>query len=233
MRLLLFALKNIARNKRRSTTMLGMITLGSMALLLAGGYAAATFRGLREQTIANGLGHLQIGGPGFREEEPKPLASGLSDVAAIRRLTRQTPHVRAAAARIEFNGLASNGEKSVVFLGRGVEPNEEYGAAGFALSMRSGAPLSPTGDSEAVLGVGLAKSLRVGVGDRVTLLAQTVDGAINGADVKIVGTYTTGIREMDDRALLVRLETAQLILNTTKVSKLIVVLDDTAQTNAT
>src|SRR5689334_12834665 len=143
MRLLLFALKNIARNKRRSTTMLGMITLGSMALLLAGGYAAATFRGLREQTIANGLGHLQIGGPGFREEEPKPLASGLNDVNAIRKITRQTPHVRAAAARIEFNGLASNGEKSVVFLGRGVEPNEEYGSAGFSLAMKSGQPLSP------------------------------------------------------------------------------------------
>jgi putative ABC transport system permease protein len=242
MRLLLFALKNITRNKRRSATMLGMIALGSMALLLAGGYAAATFRGLREQTIANGLGHLQIGGPGFREEEPKPLASGLGDVAAIRRITRENPHVRAAAARIEFNGLASNGEKSVVFLGRGVEPDEEYGAAGFALSMRSGKPLAAatavttgtpaTGESEAVLGVGLAKSLRVGVGDRVTLLAQTVDGAINGADVQVVGTYTTGIREMDDRALLVRLDTAQLILNTTRVSKLIVVLDDTSRTDS-
>src|SRR5262249_46781560 len=126
--------------------------------------------------------------------------------------------------------LASNGEKSVVFLGRGVEPDEEYGAAGFALSMRSGKPLSSKGQSEAVLGIGLAKSLRVGVGDRVTLLAQTVDGAINGADVQVVGTYTTGIKEMDDRALLVRLDTAQLILNTTKVSKLIVVLDNTAET---
>jgi putative ABC transport system permease protein len=232
MRLLLFALKNITRNKRRSTTMLGMIALGSMALLLAGGYAAATFRGLRESTIANGLGHLQIGGPGFRDEEPKPLASGLTDVAAIRRIARANPHVRAAAARVEFNGLVSNGEKSVVFLGRGVEPDEEYRAAGFALTMRSGAPLSPTGQPEAVLGVGLAKSLHVGVGDRVTLLAATVDGAINGADVRVTGTYSTGIREMDDRALLVRLDTAQLILNTTKVSKLIVVLDDTSRTEA-
>jgi putative ABC transport system permease protein len=230
MRLLLFALKNIARNKRRSATMLGMITLGSMALLLAGGYVASTFRGLREQAIANGIGHLQIGGPGFREEEPKPLASGLTNVDAIRAIARQTPHVRAAAARVEFNGLASNGEKSVVFLGRGVEPDEEYGAAGFALAMRSGKPLSSHGENEAVLGVGLAKSLRVGVGDRVTLLAQTVDGAINGADVQVVGTYTTGIGEMDNRALLVHLGTAQTILNTTKISKLIVVLDNTSET---
>jgi putative ABC transport system permease protein len=228
--LLFFALKNITRNKRRSTTMLGMITLGSLALLLAGGYSAATFRLLRENTIANGLGHIQIGGPGFREEEPKPLASGLTDVASIRRIARGNPHVRAAAARIEFGGLASNGEKSVVFLGRGIEPDEEYHAAGFGLAMRSGQPLSSKGKSEAMLGIGLAKSLRVGVGDRITLLAQTVDGAINGADVQVVGTYTTGVKEFDDRALMVRLDTAQLILNTTKVSKLIVVLDNTSET---
>src|SRR5262249_47279601 len=119
-----------------------------------------------------------------------------------------------------------------VFLGRGVEPDEEYGAAGFTLAMRSGRPLSSTGHDEAVIGIGLARSLRVGVGDRVTLLAQTVDGAINGADVQVVGTYTTGIKDFDDRALLVKLDTAQLILNTTKVSKLIVVLDDTSQTQA-
>ena len=131
MRLLLFALKNLGRNKRRSAGMLAMIALGGTALLLAGGYAAATFRALREMTIANGLGHIQIGGPGFREEEAKSLASGLTDVDAVRALARRDPRVRAAAARIEFSGLASNGEKSVVFLGRGVEPDEEYGAAGF------------------------------------------------------------------------------------------------------
>jgi putative ABC transport system permease protein len=230
MKLLLFAVKNIGRNKRRSATILAMIVLGTTALLLAGGYAAATFRTLRETTIANGLGHLQIGGQGFREEEDKPLASGLTDVDAVRRLVRQNPHVRAAAARIEFNGLVSNGEKSVVFLGRGIEPAEEYDAAGFSLAMRAGKPLAASGPPEVVVGIGLARALKVAVGDRLTILAQTVDGALNGADVAVVGTYTTGIREMDDRALIVRLDTAQAILATTRVSKLIVVLDQTART---
>ena len=231
MRLLLFALKNLGRNKRRSAGMLAMIALGGTALLLAGGYAAATFRALREMTIANGLGHIQIGGSGFRGEEEKSLASGLTDVDGVRALARRDPRVRAAAARIEFNGLASNGEKSVVFLGRGVEPDEEYGAAGFSLTLRSGRLPASSGRDEAVAGIGLARSLGVKPGDRLTLLAQTVDGALNGADVDIVGTYTTGISDMDDRALIVRLDTAQTILNTTKVSKLIVVLGRTEHTS--
>lgn len=230
MRFLIFALKNIARNRRRSATILAMIALGSAALLVAGGYAAATFRGLREGTIANGLGHLQIGGPGFREEEERPLSSGLEDPEAARRLVLADSRVRAAAARIEFNGLVSNGEKSVVFLGRGIEPEQEFTAAGFDLSMRKGRQLAGAADDEVVVAIGLARALQVEPGDRLTILSTTVDGALNGADVRVVGTYTTGIREMDDRALIVPLSTAQAILNTTKVSKLIVVLNKTADT---
>lgn len=60
MRLTLFALRNLARNKRRTGAMVGVVALGTTALLLAGGYAAATVSGLREQTIRNGLGHLQV-----------------------------------------------------------------------------------------------------------------------------------------------------------------------------
>ena len=59
------------------------------------------------------------------------------------------------------------------------------------------------------------------LGDRLTLLSQTVDGAINGLDVEVVGTYTTGIKEFDDRAAVVRIDTAQQILNTKDVSKLV------------
>jgi putative ABC transport system permease protein len=232
MRFVIFALKNIARNRRRSATILGMIALGSAALLVAGGYTAATFRGLREGTIANGLGHLQIGGPGFTKEEEHPLASGLDDPDAVRRIVLADPRVRAAAARIEFNGLVSNGEKSVVFLGRGVEPEQEYSKAGFALSMRAGRPLAASDDAEAVVAVGLARALSVQPGDRLTLLSATVDGALNGADIRVVGIYTTGIREMDERALIVTLSTAQTVLNTSKVSKLVVMLDETAHTDA-
>ena len=232
MRFLVFALKNIGRNRRRSATILGMIALGSAALLIAGGYAAATFRGLREGTIANGLGHLQIGGPGFRDEEERPLATGLDDPDAVRRIVSEEPGVRAVAARIEFNGLVSNGEKSVVFLGRGVEPAQEFGAAGFRLTLRKGRELVGRGTAEAIVAIGLAKSLQVEPGDRLTILSTTVDGALNGADVEVVGTYTTGIKEMDDRALIVSLDTAQTILATSKVSKLIVVLNETGDTAA-
>jgi putative ABC transport system permease protein len=236
MRLILFAIRNIGRNKRRSSAIVALIALGSAALLLAGGYAAANFTGLREITIRNGVGHLQIGSRGagdHAEQEETPLSRGLEDVEGLRRSVSGDPRVRAAAARIEFTGLASTGDRSVAVLGRGVEPEHEYGRAGFAPRMLEGRQVAAGQAHEAMAAAGLARQLGLKPGDRLTLLSPTVDGAINGLDTVIVGVYTTGVREMDARSIVVRLDTAQTLLNTTRASKLVVVLHRTEDTAST
>jgi putative ABC transport system permease protein len=230
MRLTLFAVRNLARNKRRTGAMVAVVTLGTAALLLAGGYAAATFAGLREQTIRNGLGHLQVAGPEVTAEEDRPLASGIADVEALRLAIAADPRVKAVPARIDFTGLASNGNRSVAALGRGIEPEHEYTRANFRPRMVEGRPVAAGAAHEAIAAAGLARSLALKIGDRMTLLSATVDGAINGLDSEIVGIYTTGVRELDERSLVVRVDTAQALLNTTRVSKLVVLLDTAADT---
>ncbi|HVL68349.1 MAG TPA: FtsX-like permease family protein [Vicinamibacterales bacterium] len=229
MRLILLALRNAGRNRRRSATVLSLIALGSAALLLAGGYAAATFQGLRENTIRNGVGHLQITGIAG-EQDDAPLAAGLDRVDDLRRVVDGDPRVRATAARVDFTGLASTGDRSVAVMGRGIEPDQEYGRAGFAPRMVEGRPLTAGEPHEALVAARLARSLGVRAGDRLTLMTATVDGAINGLDAVVVGIYTTGVRELDDRSVVVRLDTAQALLATSRVSRLVVVLDRTGHT---
>ena len=80
------ALRNVFRNRRRSAITLLVIVFGAVGLILFGGYKAITFRGLRESTIRDRLGHLQIYKRGFeRAEAKKPLEYGLDDVAQLRR----------------------------------------------------------------------------------------------------------------------------------------------------
>lgn len=230
MRLIIFAIRNIGRNKRRSAAILSLVALGSAALLVAGGYASANFSGLRERTIRNGVGHLQISALGPTDDDDAPLAAALDNVGALRRRILQDPRVRAAAARLEFTGLASTGDQSVAVLGRGVEPDEEYGRAGFAPRMVEGRRVGPGDGHETMAAAGLARSLKVKPGDRLTLMSATVDGAINGLDTTIVGIYTTGVRELDERSLVVRLDTAQALLATSRVSRIVVVLHRTEET---
>jgi putative ABC transport system permease protein len=143
--------------------------------------------------------------------------------------------VRGVAPRIEFYGMVSNGVKAVGFMGSAVDPEAEK-RLGFTehLASGNGRDLSsrPGGDVEALIGAGLAKSMNVKVGDGLTLLAMTSDGALNGVDVQIVGIVNTGIAEFDARFLRITLPAAQRLLQSERVTNLVVGLDATDNTDA-
>lgn len=231
-RFLLLALRNVFRNRRRTALTLLIVSGGVTALLLAGGFFAMLFEGLRESTITNGLGHLQIYDESFfTREEKRPLDNGLDDVTSLSTRVAGLPHVVGVAPRIEFFGMVSNGSKSPVYMAMAVDPDADE-RMGFRPQLRSGRSISshPEGAHEVLLGEGLARSLEVKPGDGLTMLAVTADGALNGIDVVVVGTFTQGFKEMDDRALRLTVPAAQQLLDTTRVTKLVVGLDHTDRT---
>jgi len=231
------AFKNVFRNRRRTAITGLVLVFGATALILAGGFIAFSFRGLSESTIHGQLGHIQLFNKEFfQRQEDRPLELGLDSVDAMKKKIITVNHVRFTMARIEFMGLISNGDKSEAFLGRGVEPDKELKLSDFALRVDTGKFLGQNPDNakenEVILASGLAKTMKVKIGDYLTLMTTTTKGALNALDVKVVGVYSTGIPEYDERALMVDLNTAQQILNTHKVSKLVVVLDETDKTEA-
>jgi putative ABC transport system permease protein len=222
------AFRNVFRNTRRTALTVLVISFGAAALLLSGGFFAYNFDGLRETTIRNGLGHLQISTERhLTQGEERPLENGLEGYARLQEWLESREHVRATTAEIAFVGLISNGEKSEAFLGSGVDPERER-LMGFSLNLKDGEGLSA--DDDALLGVGLASALKATPGDVLTLMGTTTDGALNAVDVRVAGLYATGIREFDSRALKVSLRTAQRLLDTDRVTKVIVRLDATRHT---
>lgn len=230
------AAKNVLRNRRRTIITGLVLVFGATALILAGGFISFSFRGLRETTIRGQLGHIQLyNKTSLEREEARPLELGLENVQELKKYMLAMNNVRFTMARIEFMGLISNGDKSVAFLGRGVEPEKETKLAGFALAVDTGKFLGETrgneNENEVILARGLAKSMNAAIGAYLTLLSTTSKGALNAIDVKIAGIYSTGIPEYDERALMVSLPTAQMLLGSQKVSKLVVVLDETDKTD--
>jgi putative ABC transport system permease protein len=65
----------------------------------------------------------------------------------------------------------------------------------------------------------------------LTLLAMTSDGALNGVDVQIVGIVNSGVAEMDARSLRITLSAAQRLLQSDRVTNLVVGLDKTENTD--
>jgi putative ABC transport system permease protein len=210
-----------------------MVGGGVAGLLLAGGYFAFMTHGLRESTINGGLGHIQIfTTEHFRRDEVRVLDTGIDNWRQVASSVSTGGHVRGIAPRIEFYGMASNGTKAVGFMGSAVDPAAEA-SLGFITHLSSGRDLGskPGGEVEALIGVGLAKSMNVQVGDGLTLLAMTSDGALNGVDVQIVGLVNSGVAEMDARYLRISLTSAQRLLQSDRVTNLVVGLDSTDNTD--
>lgn len=225
------AFRNIFRNRRRSAITLVVIVFGAVGLILFGGYKARTFTGLRESTIRNRLGHLQIYKRGFAHAEAqKPLQFGLENANALRRAVERDPRVSMTTAQITLMGLVSNGEKSETFLATAVEPEKDRQMA--AQRITAGTDL-PSNELDAViLGRGLAASMHARPGDYLTLMSTTTTGSLNAIDVRVAGIFMSGVKEYDDRAVKMPLAGAQTLLQTRKVERLIVMLRDTDDTAA-
>ncbi|MEF1289839.1 ABC transporter permease [Vibrio sp. M260118] len=229
---------NLYRNKRRSLLSVLIIAIAIFALTSAGGFGLYTYDSLKEST-ARDTGHLTLSQPGYFEiDEEMPLANGIADSSLITQQLIANEKVRGVQPRIEFTGLASNGSKSTIFVGTGVN-EREFDMKGPFLDVREGKTLSSIQSSrydpsepEVMLGVDLARNLNVSTGDWITLLATTSDGALNAYDYKVRGIYSTGVPELDKRQLYLHIQSAQELLSSDKVSTLSVFLFDTEQTLA-
>ena len=230
---LLLAFRNVFRNRRRTMMTLLVVAGGVAGLLLVGGFFSFMFWGLRESTIRNGLGHLQVfNAERFRRDEMHVLENGLDHFRKIAATSEGLPHVRGVTARIEFYGMVSNGAKSSVFMGSAVDPARER-RMGFVPRISAGRYLEGgANENEALIGAGLARSMNVKPGDGLTLLAVTADGALNGIDIDITGIVNTGFKEMDDRLLTIDLPAAQRLLQSDRVTNLVLGLDKTENTDA-
>src|SRR5208337_2870816 len=172
---LLLAFRNVFRNRRRTIMTFIMVGGGVAGLLLAGGYFAFMTHGLRESNINNGLGHLQIfTADHFKRDETRVLDTGIDNWRQVAASVSSAEHVRGIAPRVDFYGMVSNGTKAAGFMGNAVDPVAEN-SLGFISRVVSGRDLDtkPAGEVEALIGVGLAKSMNVKVGDGLTILAMT------------------------------------------------------------
>ena len=228
---------NVMRNKRRSTTAIITITISTTALIIAYSYLNFTFWGLKNSIVQGGTGNMQIADKRlFTDFENSMLEFGMLNEKADKTVTNllKNKNISRAMKRIDISGIISDssGEITTIFQGLGVESRKEASLrAGNAFgSYISGGRLRGKNIYQVVLAKDLARKLKAEIGDNITLLSNTVDGAINALDAKVVGIYNTGIPEKDAIELRVPLEFAQELLQTTKISRIVVKLkkiDDT------
>ncbi|MCG7495631.1 ABC transporter permease [Vibrio sp. Of7-15] len=229
MRWIKFAWLNILRNRRRSLLTIMISAVATTALLSTAGFGLYTYQSLEEMS-AREVGNITLSTPGYFEaEEDYPLELGMTDHESIQKQYLKDDDIRAVLPKVDFNGLISNGDKSSIFIGTGVDV-KEFLIKGPILEIVEGQTLSgkpdPSEDPEIMLAEGLARNMKVGLGDIVTLLSTTVDGVLNAMDFEVKGIFRTGVPEMDKRLLYTTIDASQSLLDSDKVSSVSIFLYD-------
>lgn len=225
------AFKNIFRNKTRSFITLGAIAFGCISLIITGGFMEDSFTQLREGYVRGLLGHLQIYKRGFLEKGvARPFDFMISNPDEVMKKITSTEHVKYVTSRLEFSGLLSTGETTLSFIGMGVNPKWENKISTLFL-FDAGENLAEEDTYKVILGRGLAGAVMSKIDDPLILVANTTGGAINALDVTVKGVFFTTSKEYDDRAVRLPIEIAQKLLHTRDIQTLVVLLDNTENTD--
>ena len=184
-------------------SMLG-IGLGVAALIVV----LSVMNGFQKELRTRILGvasHIQIVG----------VSGELTNWQQVAEQALKHPEVRASAPFVQSQGMFSVDGNVKGALIRGILPDREDTVADFRKTIQSGSldALRP-GEFGIVLGADLARSLRVFVGDKVTLIAP--QGTVTPAGVaprlktfRVVGIFEVGMYEYDSGLALIHLQDAQ------------------------
>lgn len=230
--LLAFALRNTWRHRARSAMTVAAIAFGVAALIETGGFIHDLYFQLGEAIIHSQSGHLQIARPElFGQGSRSPEKHRIVNVDQLERDLTTVPGYSTAAARLSFVGLLNNTRSDLPIAGEGIEPDKEA-KLGTAIQIVAGRMLTSADRNGALIGDGLARALALKPGDPVTLVATTVDGAMNTTDLEVMGVFRSFSKDYDAHAVKIPLAAAQELTDTRDVNSVVLLLDDTAKTEA-
>ena len=213
MQLLLLAIRNLTRNKRRTLISAGAIMFGVLAIIALDGLGNGFLENLIATTIESKVGAVQVFRAGYLGSDD-PLKKALPHDAALIARISGSPGVTAVTPRIEFDGMLSNGSESTLFLATAIDPQTEYLVCPKRAARVSpgSQPLRPGREGDALIGKSLAESLGAGIGSTLVMTAAGPHASTNALDIDLSGFLPTQSVAESKRMATVRLAYAQDLL---------------------
>lgn len=229
MMLIRLAWRNIWRNHRRSFIILTSVVVGLIAIV----FIEAVIRGFMRQSLDNQLGahtaHIQVHRTGYHDNPdinrfiPHPDAVD-SALAAEKRIA-------ASSRRILATGLLTSARNSSGVMFVGIEPGREQYVTTIHGSIVAGHNLG-TDPREILISERMAKTLDIGLGDKVVAMSSTREGRVGSELFRVVGLFRTPILEFDRMHAYIPYATAQRLIGAgTEAAEFAMVLRSTADLN--
>lgn len=191
------AWRNLWRNRRRTLLSAGAIAFSVALLLFAMSMQGGTYATMIDNATHLLHGHLQLQRAGYLDD-PR-IEDAIGNAAARVAAVRNVAGVEAATARIAAFALVSGDDRSYGAQLLGVDPAGERAISRLPTMVAEGRYIES--GAEAYAGRTLARNLGVSVGDQIVVLGTATDGGVAALAVTLVGTFDSGIAELDRQLL--------------------------------
>ncbi len=192
--------RNIWRNRSRSIIIITALILG----LMGGVFSAAMRLALEEQqfedTIDNQISHIQLHHPDFiaNPEARYSIAGGIEIASEL----SMRDDIAVASARTVVDGMIASANMSSGVRIKGVVPEVEAKTTGLDELLSDGSYFTGGGRLPSVIiGQALADNLNTGVGSRLVLTFQDVDGEIVSSSFRVEGIFKLTSKSFEERTV--------------------------------
>lgn len=234
--ILKMSFRNLARNKRRSVFSALAIAIGAALLLFMSATIRGEMRGSLNLTINLYSGHLQIHAKDYKDSNMSLKRTDMIEAPLdMSKQIENISQVKAASPRLNASGILAFKNETIGVQIIGIDPPSATNAI-YREGLVEGNFLTADDREGVLIGLPLAESLDLNVGDSIDLILNTSEGNTDEQNFIIRGIYTTDTPGYDKVTIFMPLAKAQTITRTENYASMIYILlnnmDDTAAVKA-
>lgn len=205
--MLTLAWRNLWRRRTRTWMTIGAMVFSNLLLVFMIALQLGSYDIMIENSLKAFSGQLQIARKGYADN-PRMRAT-ITNASSILSTLRQTADATVTiAARASTFVLAASDARTVAVRLAGVNHQAEPLASAIPSQIVNGHYLDGTA-TQAIVGDSLASTLKVSVGDEVTILGNGIDGSFAASVLTITGIFDSRINELDQRLMQINLDDFQ------------------------
>ncbi|MCP4229481.1 MAG: ABC transporter permease [bacterium] len=219
------AWRSVWRNRRRTAITTAALVISAASFIWLYAFLKGFSVKMVEDTIAGGIGHVQIHADGFNVNPTTDKVIAAPE--ALENEISQIPEVKAFAPRVKFSGIAQTPYNAIGCSVLGVDPRREMDVSIFSERIIEGEWFADgEGAYGVIIGYKMAENMEAELGDLVAVIAQDIDGDISAEAFELVGIIKTGNPEIDNAQVLLPIYEAQRIIGyDDQISEIVIVAE--------
>ena len=223
------AWRNIWRHKRRTIIIVLAMSL-TLGLMM---WYDGLMNGFTDAIYGNAVkilgGNVQVHAEGYRAEANSNPLFPLADPQAVIIAAESNPLTLAATQRIHTGGLVTSREGAFSVGIIGVEPEKEMKVNIIGQNVKEGRNLTGDDLDNVLIGKGLADTMGVKVGDRITMVGRSQHEQMRQRTMTVVGIFDLGLPDIEKQTVYISLGEAQALYNVAGSTEVAIFLEKLGQ----